>query len=106
GGWTISAPGPTPSPSSSAPAACTTASWRRSMRALPRRGGRRLRAAALAWLLLVVAVPLAALARDAFRGGWENFWNALTLPTALAALRLTLWTAGLAAAVNAVLGTM
>src|SRR5262249_52393087 len=45
------------------------------------------------------------LARDALRGGWDNFWNALSLPAAAAALVFSLWTAALAAAVNAVLGT-
>lgn len=68
------------------------------------RGARGLRAAALSWLVLLLVVPLAVLVRDAFRGGWENFWNALTLPAALAALRLTLWTSLLVTAVNAVMG--
>ena len=65
-----------------------------------------MRTAVIAWLAAVLVAPVAALARDSLRGGWENFSSALTAPPAVAAVELTLRTALLATAVNAVMGTL
>jgi sulfate transport system permease protein len=70
------------------------------------RGPLGLRTAAVSYLVVMLAGPLAALVRDALRGGWDNFRNALTLPAALAAARLTLSTAAVMTVVNAVAGTV
>jgi sulfate/thiosulfate transport system permease protein len=55
---------------------------------------------------VVVALPIAALAWSATKEGRGGFWDAVTNPEAVAALKLTLAVAALAAATNAVLGTI
>jgi sulfate transport system permease protein len=58
------------------------------------------------YLSAVVLVPLAAIVARAGSHGWSAFWQAVTTPASLAALRLTL-VLGLAVAVtNAVVGTL
>lgn len=64
------------------------------------------RAWAIACLAAFLVAPAAVLTRDALRGGWENFWNALTLPPALAAMKFSLGIALLVATVNAVMGAL
>ena len=58
------------------------------------------------FLLVVVALPIAALAWAAAKKGSGGFWDAVTNPEAMAALKLTLAVAAIAAALNAVLGTI
>jgi sulfate transport system permease protein len=58
------------------------------------------------FLLVVVALPIAALTWAAARKGSGSFWDAVTNPEAMAALELTLAIAAVAAALNAVLGTI
>ena len=59
------------------------------------------------FLSVVVGLPLAALVWSARRGGAEgSFWASATAPEAVAALKLTLAVAALAALTNAVLGTV
>jgi sulfate/thiosulfate transport system permease protein len=53
-----------------------------------------------------VLLPLAAVSWRATDGGFDAFWEAVTAPAAVAALKLTLVAAGLVALVNAVVGTM
>jgi len=60
---------------------------------------------ALAYLAVIVIVPLAAVFAKAFEGGWAHFWAVAWNPEAKAALELTLALAGLVVAVNAVFGT-
>lgn len=67
-------------------------------------GARGLRTAAVCYLVAALAVPAAVLLRDALRGGWENFWSALTLPSALAAMRLSATLAAVTALFAAALG--
>ena len=56
---------------------------------------------------MVVALPIAALVWSSRSGGVSgSFWDAITNPEALAALKLTLAVAALAALTNAVLGTI
>jgi sulfate/thiosulfate transport system permease protein len=58
------------------------------------------------FLLVVVALPIAALTWAAAKKGSGGFWDAVTNPEAMAALKLTLAVAAIAAALNAVLGTI
>lgn len=60
---------------------------------------------ALMWFSLLVLIPLTAVLVQASAGGWSAYWEALSSPQTLAALRLTVGTAVLVAAVNVVMGT-
>jgi sulfate transport system permease protein len=60
---------------------------------------------ALAYLSVVVLIPLAALAAKSAAGGWHHFWQVAWNPEARAALELTLGLAGGVVAINAVTGT-
>jgi sulfate transport system permease protein len=53
-----------------------------------------------------VLLPLAALIVRSTEGGWETFWNAITDPQAVAALRITLLASLAVVLINAVLGTI
>jgi sulfate transport system permease protein len=59
-----------------------------------------------AYLSVIVLIPLAAVVFRSFGGGWDGFWEAVTSPQALAALRLSLLGSLLVAAINAVMGTI
>jgi sulfate/thiosulfate transport system permease protein len=61
---------------------------------------------ATTYLSLIVLLPLAALVWTAQRGGRHAFWKAITEPSAIASLRLTLLLAVAVVAVNAVAGTL
>ena len=58
------------------------------------------------FLSVIVALPIAALIWESTGGGLAAFWDVVTSPEAVAALRLTLVLSALAAGVNAVLGTI
>lgn len=60
----------------------------------------------LAYLSLVVLVPLTAVFARAFGLGWVDFWQVVTAPRVLAALRVSFGTALIAAVVNAVAGVL
>jgi sulfate/thiosulfate transport system permease protein len=60
---------------------------------------------ALTWFSLLVLIPLTAVLIQASAGGWSAYWEALTSPQTLAALRLTVGQAVLVTAVNVVMGT-
>jgi sulfate transport system permease protein len=53
-----------------------------------------------------VLLPLAAIVVRSTEGGWETFWNAITDPQAVAALRITLLASLAVVLVNAVVGTV
>jgi sulfate/thiosulfate transport system permease protein len=53
-----------------------------------------------------VLLPLAAIVVRSTEGGWETFWNAITDPQAVAALRITLLASLVVVLVNAVVGTV
>ena len=72
---------------------------------LGRAGGALARGIAVCYLSLIVLVPLAALIWSSRSQGVQSFWDEVTKPEALAALKLTLGTALLVAAFNAVTGT-
>jgi sulfate/thiosulfate transport system permease protein len=59
-----------------------------------------------AYLTLVVALPIAAVIWESKRHGGGSFWDAITDPQAVAALKLTLGAAAAVTLVNAVLGTI
>jgi sulfate transport system permease protein len=59
---------------------------------------------ALAFLGLVLVVPLAAVFTEALRKGWSTYLAALTEPDAQSAIRLTLLTAAIAVPLNLVFG--
>lgn len=60
----------------------------------------------LAYLSLIVLIPLAALVLRTASLGWSDFWAIVTDPRTLAALRLSFGAAFLAASVNAVMGLL
>jgi sulfate transport system permease protein len=83
----------------------------------PRRGGRRRFqvtgtigplgiGVAMLWLTVIVLLPLAALTVTSFEDGWAGFWDAVTSPSALASLRVTVVVSVIVALVNVVMGTL
>jgi sulfate/thiosulfate transport system permease protein len=58
------------------------------------------------YLSLIVLLPLAALAWTSMENGRDAFWDAISSPQAVAALKLTLVVSLLVALVNAVMGTI
>jgi sulfate transport system permease protein len=65
-----------------------------------------LRLAALSYLALFVLVPLIVVDVEGFRRGLDVFWADVTRPAAASAIWLTVWTAGLMAVVNTVMGML
>jgi sulfate/thiosulfate transport system permease protein len=65
-----------------------------------------LRGAVLAYLALMIAVPLLAVVERGFSAGLRAFWRELANPIAFDALKLTVTAAAITAAVNLVLGTL
>ena len=58
------------------------------------------------FLSVMVALPIAALVWSSTQEGWQGFWDAVSAPQAVAALKLTLGTSLVVALINAVLGTI
>ena len=65
-----------------------------------------LRSAAVGYVLILIFLPLAALAHQSFAAGWDRFIHDLSAPQAAAALWLTVETAAIATAINALFGTL
>ncbi len=65
-----------------------------------------LRAAAVTYLGLMLILPLAAVVNDGFSGGLGGMWADISRPAAWAAIKLTLWTAGVMTLINTVIGTL
>lgn len=65
-----------------------------------------LRGAALAYLGLMVALPVAAIVAKGYGAGFGSLRSALAVPGATEAIRLTLITSALTAMINAVVGTL
>jgi sulfate/thiosulfate transport system permease protein len=59
-----------------------------------------------AYLSVIVLIPLAAVVYRSTAGGWDDFWNAVTSPQAMAALRLSIIGSFIVAGINAVVGTV
>jgi len=64
-----------------------------------------LRGAAIVYLVAMVALPVVAVITKGFGDGFSSFHEAMSIPYAWAAIRLTLVTSALAAVINAVMGT-
>ena len=60
----------------------------------------------MTFLTVVVVLPIAALVWSASADGAQSFWDSVTSPEALAALKLTLGTSFVVVLLNAVLGTI
>ena len=60
----------------------------------------------VAWLTLIVLIPLAAVVVRSFDDGTTTFWDAITNPQAIAAMRLTLVISLIVAAIDAVMGVL
>jgi sulfate/thiosulfate transport system permease protein len=80
-------------------------------RAAGRVSGRRFRppillGLSLAWLSVIVLLPLAAVLARSTDGGLDGFWNAISSREAIATFKLTIGMSIAVAAVNAVTGTL
>jgi sulfate/thiosulfate transport system permease protein len=64
------------------------------------------RAVALTYLGVMVAIPLTVILRDGLQEGLDGLWRSVTSPIAWHALKLTLWTAGVMVIINIVMGTL
>jgi sulfate transport system permease protein len=64
------------------------------------------RGVATLYLSLIVLIPLAAVVSRSLEDGFDTFWNAVTSPQAVAALKLTLIASLVVVAINAVTGTL
>ncbi|MFM9376599.1 sulfate ABC transporter permease subunit CysT [Gordonia sp. VNK21] len=58
------------------------------------------------WLSLIVLLPLAAIATDAFKDGFGGFWDAITTAGALDSLRITVLFSLAVALINVLFGTI
>ena len=58
------------------------------------------------FLWSIVALPIAALVWESTKNGWAGFWDVVSSPQAVAALKLSLLMSALAGLTNAVLGTV
>ena len=58
------------------------------------------------YLTLIVALPIAALVFESTNSGAQGFWDVVSSPEAVAALKLTLWASIAVALLNGVLGTI
>ena len=60
----------------------------------------------VAYLSSIVLIPVAAVVFKSFEGGLAEFWDAVSAPTAVAALKLTFVASLIVVAINAVAGTL
>jgi sulfate/thiosulfate transport system permease protein len=60
----------------------------------------------VAWLTLIVLIPLSAVVVRSLDDGLAEFWDAVTAPQAQAAIRLTLVISAIVAVIDAVMGTL
>ncbi len=58
------------------------------------------------WLTVIVLIPLAAVVEHSLQDGLGAFWNAISEPEAVAAIRLTLISSLIVTAINATMGTL
>jgi sulfate transport system permease protein len=64
------------------------------------------RGVVLTWLSIIVLIPLGAVVFRSFDDGAGAFWDAITEPEAVAAIKLTVITSFVIVVINAVMGTM
>jgi len=65
-----------------------------------------LRAAALTYLIVLIALPILIITVEGFRSGLDSFVHELTRPAAWSAVMLSIWTSALMAVINIVMGTL
>lgn len=65
-----------------------------------------LRTVALSYLTVLLIVPLLVILQDGLRAGLGGLWQAISLPVAWHALKLSLWTAAVMVLINAVMGLL
>src|SRR4030095_12509901 len=65
-----------------------------------------LRGTAVAYLGVMILLPLSAILKNGFSGGLAAFWTDITSPMAFAALKLTLLAAVITTIINVVMGTL
>jgi len=63
-----------------------------------------LRVLSFVFITVMIVIPMIVILQDAFREGFNEFWHQVTLPVAVSAIVLTLWTSALMTAINAVMG--
>lgn len=64
------------------------------------------RSVALAYLTVLLVIPLLVILRDGTQEGLAELWRQVTLPTAWHALKLTLWTSAVMTVINTIMGTL
>jgi sulfate/thiosulfate transport system permease protein len=65
-----------------------------------------IRGTALAYMMLMLVVPLVVILQDGLREGLATWWFQVSLPIAAHALRLTLWTSAVMTFINSVMGLL
>jgi sulfate/thiosulfate transport system permease protein len=65
-----------------------------------------LRAAALTYLIVLVALPILIITVEGFRSGVDSFVHELTRPAAWSAVWLSIWSSAVMAVINIVMGTL
>jgi sulfate transport system permease protein len=63
-----------------------------------------LRALSFVFIAVMIVIPMIVIVQDAFREGFDEFWHQVTLPIAVSAIVLTLWTSALMTVINAIMG--
>lgn len=72
----------------------------------PRLSSWGLRASAVIYLTVLIVVPLFVIGVEGLRNGLESFWASITRPAAISAVWLSVWTAGVMAIINTLMGTL
>ena len=75
-------------------------------RAVPIPGAALSRGLVIGYLSIVALIPLAAVVSKAFENGLDSFWDAVTTPQAVSALKLTLIASLIVVVINVVFGTL
>ncbi|HEX8690310.1 MAG TPA: sulfate ABC transporter permease subunit CysT [Solirubrobacterales bacterium] len=88
------------------PASLPTSAAPRAGIRLPGIGAGLGRGVVVLYLSLMVMLPLAAVVDSSFSNGVDSFWNAVTDPRSMAALKLTVVCSLIVVAINAVFGTI
>lgn len=65
-----------------------------------------LRSVALAYLTVLLIIPLLVILQDGLAEGLSGLWQQVTLPAAYHSLKLTLWTSAVMTVINTVMGTL
>lgn len=72
----------------------------------PRLSSWGLRASAVIYLTVLIVVPLFVIGVEGLRNGLDSFWTSITRPAAISAVWLSVWTAGVMAIINTLMGTL